>query len=144
MHGYGENGTGGGFAVVQRADIPVMALRVERHPDAIRSAWADLESRVGTFDGRIVFGAFYVPKSVYLACTRPEPDDEPGALGLEHEVLPGGRYLKARLHGEPPAVYGLIQPAFDDLAQGASVDCHRPGIEYYKTRGEIDLLLPVL
>lgn len=69
--------------------------------------------------------------------------DESAALGLEVGTLPGGRYACVRLQGEPPGVYALIAPTFEKLAERADRDPSRPGIEFYRRRDLIDLLLPV-
>ena len=58
-------------------------------------------------------------------------------------MLPGGRYLRVRLKGEPPEVYERIAPTFDALAEVARPDETRPSIEFYRRRDEIDLLVPV-
>jgi hypothetical protein len=50
---------------------------------------------------------------------------------------------RMRLQGEPPAVYELIAPAFETLAKRADHDHTRPGIEFYRRRDVIDLLLPI-
>jgi hypothetical protein len=52
--------------------------------------------------------------------------DDPAALGLESGRLPGGRYLRTRLRGEP-----------------RQLDESSPSIEFYRRHDEIDLLLPV-
>jgi len=67
----------------------------------------------------------------------------PAALGLESGTLPGGRYLRARIRGEPPEVYEQIGPTFAALVKAARPDETRPSIEVYSHRDEIDLLLPV-
>ena len=59
-------------------------------------------------------------------------------------TLPGGSYARVRLSGEPPGVYGLIAPAFRRLCERPDRDRSRPGIEYYRRRDTIDLLLPVV
>jgi hypothetical protein len=69
--------------------------------------------------------------------------DDPQALGLETGMLPGGRYLRTRLHGEPPDVYGRIGPTFEALVATTPPDESRPSLEHYRRRDEIDLLLPV-
>jgi hypothetical protein len=69
--------------------------------------------------------------------------DDPAALGLLTGTIAGGRYLRLRLEGEPPAIYGRIAPSFDQLARQAEPDPTRPSIEYYRRRDVIDLLLPV-
>ena len=63
--------------------------------------------------------------------------------GLESGTLPGGRFLRARLRGEPPAVYEQIGPTFDELARQAKPDESRASLEHYRRHDEIDLLLPI-
>jgi hypothetical protein len=71
-------------------------------------------------------------------------EGEDPALGLESGTLPGGRYLRARLRGEPPEVYERIGPTFAALVKAARTDETRPSsIEFYGHRDEIELLLPV-
>jgi hypothetical protein len=57
-------------------------------------------------------------------------------------VVPGGSYLRERLRGEPPAVYDRIPAAFDALQSRALRDPARPGIESYRRRDVVDVLLP--
>jgi DNA gyrase inhibitor GyrI len=78
----------------------------------------------------------------YRACVEVREGDEP-VTGLEHGSLPGGRYLRARLRGEPPAVYERIGPTFDELVRERKPDETRPSLEHYRRHDEIDLLLPI-
>ena len=127
--------------VVERPEVPVMCVRATDDLPDIRAAWEKLESIV-PLQGRKFFGAVEVGVA-YLACAERKEGDDPDALGLESLVLPGGRYLRERLQGEPPGVYDQIAPAFQTLAEQAEVDETRPNIEFYRRRDEIDLLLPV-
>ena len=70
--------------------------------------------------------------------------DDPHALGLEVGSLPGGRYARERLTGEPPKIYEPIGPTFERLATRTDRDPSRPGIEFYRRRDVIDLLLPIV
>ena len=124
--------------VVLRNEVRVMFLRTKD----IRGGWARLEELVGT-RGRKFYGALDLPTGEYRVCVEMRQGDEPGALGLESGILPGGRYLRARLHGEPPDVYDRIGPAFTALERAAAPDPTRPELEFYRKRDEIDLLLPI-
>jgi DNA gyrase inhibitor GyrI len=108
----------------------------------MRHSWERLEALVG-LRGRKFFGAYYPSTREYRACVQVREGDDAGALGLESGTLPGGRYLRARLRGEPPEVYDRIGPTFAVLVQEAHPDETRPSIEFYRRRDEIDLLLPV-
>jgi len=89
-------------------------------------------------------GAFYSPTKEYRVCVQVKEGDDPAALGLETGTLPGGRYLRTRLRGEPPALYDRIAPTFEELLKQAPSDETRPSIEFYRRHDEIDLLLPVV
>jgi len=127
---------------VERTVTDVMFLCTVDEVDEIRCGWERLETVVG-LRGRKFFGAFYPSTGEYRVCVQAREGDDPGALGLETGTLPGGRYLRARLRGEPPEVYERIGPTFDALAKAARLDKTRPSIEFYRHRDEIDLLLPV-
>jgi hypothetical protein len=127
---------------VERDEIEVMFLRIGDDVEEMGPAWQQLEGLVGT-RGRRFFGAFYPPTREYRVCVQAKAGDDPDALGLESGTLPGGRYLRARIHGEPPALYERIAPTFQALLKGAASDETRPSIEHYRRHDEIDLLLPI-
>ena len=69
---------------------------------------------------------------------------DPEQLGLNLGSLPGGRFLRGHLHGEPPEIYRSIGPGFDELETTAGgVDRSRPLVDFYKRNNEIELWLPV-
>ena len=57
---------------------------------------------------------------------------DPGGLGLPTWAIPGGRYVRARIRGEPPAVYDRIGPAFEELQRAGQRDAERPAVEFYR------------
>ena len=127
---------------VERESTQVMFLRTQDEAVAIQRAWERLEAMVG-LRGRRFLGAFDASSGEYRVCVQVREGDDPEALGLESGSLPGGRYLRARLRGEPPGVYERIAPTFAALESVARPDTTRPNIELYRRRDEIDLLLPV-
>ena len=128
--------------VVERETIAVQYVAVPDGLENIRRAWNELEAVV-PLRGRHFWGAYYPDTDEYRACVELREGDEPNDA-LATGSLPGGRFLRARLRGEPPAVYERIGPAFDDLAAAGSTDSSRPGLEHYRRHDEIELLLPVL
>lgn len=120
-----------------------MFLRTRDLVDDIQRGWARLEELVGT-RGRKFYGALDLPTGEYRVCVEVKVRDDPAALGLESGILPGGRYLRATLRGEPPAVYDRIGPMFNELERTASPDPTRPEIEFYRQRDEIELLVPIM
>ena len=131
------------FDTVEREDTPVIYIawpgKPEDIPSAAQRAWQDLEALV-PIQGRKAYG-WYPPAMEYRACFSLREGDEPEALGLQHTVLPGGRYRRARLKGED--VYRRIGETFDALAEGAAVDERRPWLELYRRHDEVDVLIPI-
>jgi hypothetical protein len=119
-----------------------MFLRTKGVVDDIQRGWARLEELVST-RGRKFYGALDPPTGDYWACVEMKEGDDAAALGLELGVLPGGRYLRARIRGEAPAIYERIAPTFNTLERSVASDPTRPEIEYYRKRDEIDLLVPI-
>lgn len=129
------------FKEIERDEIAVQYIRVPDGFEHIRRAWSELEAVV-ELRGRHFYGAFDPVANDYRACVELREGDEL-APGLESGTLPGGRYLRARLRGEPPAVYEQIGPTFDELMQESKSDETRPSLEHYRRHDEIDLLLPI-
>src|ERR1700694_364147 len=96
---------------IDRDETQVMFFRSADDPAEFGPLWERLEALVG-LRGRKFFAAFYPSIEEYRVCVQIREDDDPDALGLESGTLPGGRYLRARLRGQPPEVYERIEPTF--------------------------------
>jgi hypothetical protein len=129
------------FTEVEREEIAVQFVRVPDGLDEIGRAWNELEAVVA-LHGRHFYGAYDPVADDYRACVEVREGDDLAA-GLESGTLPGGRYLRARLRGDPPGIYEQIKPTFDALMQEAPTDESRPSLEHYRRHDEIDLLLPI-
>jgi hypothetical protein len=129
--------------LVEREPVPVMFKRVADEQSSISRGVAEVEEAVG-LRGRKYYGAFDIGGDDYRVCVRLRDGDDPASLGLEIGELPGGRYARVRLEGKPPGLYALIAPSFERLSVRPDRDPSRPGIEYYRRHGVIDLLLPVV
>ena len=129
------------FAEIERDEIAVQFVRVPDGLEHIRRAWNELESVVD-LHGRHFYGAFDPVANDYRACVEVREEDEL-TPGLENGTLAGGRYLRARLRGEPPGVYERIGPTFEELTQHTKPDRSRSSLEHYRRHDEIDLLLPI-
>jgi integron-associated effector binding protein len=130
------------FQEIEREEIAVQFVRVPDGLEHIRRAWDELEEAVVPLRGRHFYGAFDPVADDYRACVEVRQRDEL-ASGLESGTLPGGRFLRARLRGDPPGVYERIGPTFDELTKQARPDTSRPSLEHYRRYDEIDLLLPI-
>jgi hypothetical protein len=128
--------------LVERDDLAVMFKRVVDEQTAISRGWEALEEAVGGPRGRKFYGVFD-DAGEYRCCIKLRDGDDAAELGLETGTLSGGQYALVRLQGEPPAVYELIAPTFERLAERPDRDPSREGIEFYRRHDVIDLLLPV-
>ena len=128
--------------IVDREPIDVMFRAVTDDQEGISAGWAEVENAVG-LRGRKFYGAVNEDANEYLVCAQLRDGDDPTAFGLQRGTLPGGRYARVRLEGEPPGIYAEIAPTFDRLAARPDRDPTRPVLEYYRRADAIDLLLPV-
>ncbi|MDX6299382.1 MAG: hypothetical protein QOF53_596 [Nocardioidaceae bacterium] len=108
----------------------------------IQRLWPWFENLAG-LRGRKMYATADVIGGVYATCTPIRAGDDPAALGLRVDELPGGRFRRGRLRGEPPGVYALIGPGFEELESKIPADRTRPLVEYYKRHDEIELWVPV-
>jgi hypothetical protein len=129
--------------VVVREPVEVMLVRVADELPEIQRAWAEFEAAVG-LRGRKFFGAFDPATDTYSVCAVLRAGDDAAAFGAERGTLPGGRYARVRLHGEPPEVYDQIGPTAQRLAQRQDADRTRPTLEYYRRHDVIDVLVPIV
>lgn len=128
--------------IVEREPVAVMLRRVADELTVMQRTWAEVEAAVG-LRGRHFYGAFDPATEEYLVCVVRKDGDDAAAFGLEDGVLPGGRFARVRLRGEPPEVYDLIGPTMRALSEQFDGDPSRLHLEHYRRRDEIDLLLPV-
>ena len=108
--------------MVERSETPVMFKRVADEVTAIGRGMQEVEEAVG-LRGRKYYGAFN-NDGEYRICVQLREGDDPHALGLEVGSLPGGRYVRERLIGEPPKIYELIGPTFERLSAAVIVIRH--------------------
>ena len=134
---------GNGISEVRREPVDVMFLEVADTQTGITEGWQRLEGLIGDLRGRHFFGTVEVQTHLYRVCVQQRDEDHPARLGLASGRIPGGRYLRLRLRREPPALYQDIAPAVGRLEATSPRDGTRPIIEHYRSRDEIDVLMPV-
>lgn len=132
-----------GISEVHREPVNVMFLEVADTQAGITEGWRRLENLLGDLRGRRFFGTAEAEPHVYRVCVQQRNEDQPIRLGLATGDIPGGRYLRIRLRGEPPALYEGIAPAVGRLEAARPRDTTRPIIEHYRRQGEVDVLMPL-
>ena len=130
-------------ALVVRTATAVRYVEVPDALDDIRTAWPTLETAVGSLTGRHFLAAFDPVAGWYRACVEVGAAGSAAERRLPETVVPGGRFLRVRLRGEPPDVYDEIAPAYRLLESSARRDDSRPSLELYRRRDEVDVLMPV-
>lgn len=133
----------GRFSIVEWQDTDVLFLEVADEPGEMAVAWARLEDVLGSLTGRRFYGVFDLRGGWYRTCVEARESDSADKLELRVGRIDGGRYLRTRLRGEPPALYEAIPQAFERLMMAAHRDERRPSIEHYRRRDEVDVLMPV-
>jgi hypothetical protein len=132
------------FQRVVKDEIPIMyASETGQLPGAAQAAFQRLESKLDSLRGRRMYGLYFPDAGEYQACATLRDDDDPGALGFERGVGPGGVYLRARLHGEPEEIYPQIHRVIAQMIETADPDESRPAVEFYRRSDELELLLPI-
>ncbi|HLF67906.1 MAG TPA: GyrI-like domain-containing protein [Gaiellaceae bacterium] len=129
---------------VTRDELPVVSAAEPGTPDdiggAARRAFERLESAIPVH-GRKAYGLWDPFSCSYHACYALVEDDRPEDHGLEREVIPGGRYRRARLKGAEDVT--RIGATFQALAKDEALDSERPWIEFYRRHDEVDLHVPI-
>ena len=134
----------GALSLVDRTATRVFYVEVADQVDEIRRAWPRLEAAVGSLRGRHFLGVFDPIQGWYRACVKAEPDKGLAELPLPDMTIPGGRFARIRLRGQPPDVYLEIGPTYERLMSAMQRDDTRPSLESYRRLDEIDLLMPVI
>ena len=111
--------------LIRREPTPIMFRRVADDHETIRKAWQSFETAVG-LKGRKFFGVFDASIDEYWVCVKLKDSDDAEALDAEIGEIPGGRYLRARLEGEPPACTSAFPPGSTRWRQTARATTHGP------------------
>lgn len=135
------------FTIIDIKDIHVMFVRSENGPQGAAKAFGQLESKLGSLQGKKFYGVFYNRSTQeYLSCVELD-ESNPDPLGFETTTIPGGRYSRTKIADWVGKEY-TIGPTFSDLEKASTEACHkidpkRPSIEFYRSQKELFLLLPV-
>lgn len=132
---------------VQRDGIEVLRVRADMKGKGPAEAFRALESRLPNLKRRRFYGAFrLLPEGEeYYACVERSPDDDPKTMALEIGTLPGGLYVRRKvLDWESVVRAGKLGEIVQEMVHRYPVDTARPELEFYRSRSELHLLVPVL
>jgi hypothetical protein len=111
----GIEGRLGRIANVTREDTAALSRDVPLDLAAIQAAWPAFESGFDSLQGRRMMGLIDNRAGTYRLRTERLARDRTNSLGLDETTISGGRYLRLRLIGDSPGVYGQIAAASDEL-----------------------------
>jgi hypothetical protein len=132
--------------IVDRPQIEVLRVRADMEGKGPGAAFDTLESKLSTMKGRKFFGTIKMldEGDEYYACVEKLPTDDPETLGLEVGTIPGGRYVRRRVWDwESVVAAGKMKEISQDFARGYVLDPGRPSIEFYRSKKELHILLPL-
>jgi len=78
----------------------------------------------------------------YRACVAIDAHDDPGSLPHPCWIIPGGKYARRRIADWEQNLH-RIKPTFEALRARHDCDPARPWIEFYRSRRELLLMVPV-
>ena len=119
--------------------------------DRPSAAFDILESKLPSLRGRRFYGAFRMPangEEEYYACVEMMDGDNPVTMQLEPGLIPGGKYAKRKLMGWEKIVRegrlpAIFQEFVSSLEPYVDHDEIRPSLEFYRTREELILFMPM-
>jgi hypothetical protein len=129
---------------VQLNVMPVYSLKANTFPEGVGSAMEKLEKKLLDAYRSKIFGAisFKGSEVEYRACVSHKPADENSEEELENYQIPGGQYMSSRLLNWMKNTH-LIKEIFNEMEKKYLFDQSRPQLEFYKSKRELVLLLPV-
>jgi hypothetical protein len=132
--------------IVDRPQIEVLRVRADMKGKGPKAAFDAQESKLPSLRGRKFFGTIRIldEDKEYYACVERLPTEDPETLGLEVGTIPGGRYVRRRIWDwESVVAAGKMEEISEDFARGYALDPDRPSIEFYRSRKELHILLPL-
>lgn len=125
--------------------VPVMFVSEKGNPKlSAPIAFQRLEAALLSLQGRKFYATFDPAAKEYRACVALRDGDDAESLGLRCDVIPGGSYLRARLHGVSRDTIPRISETFIEMRESGSADQSRLAVEFYRRQDELDLLLPIV
>ena len=129
--------------IVTAEDVPVMYVAGQRgRPIAEQApeAFKTLEAKLSSLKGRKFYGI--VIGDEYRACVAITPNDDAASLPHPTWTIPGGRYVRRKIENWEENLH-RIGTSVEELRRRSDFDPTRSSVEYYRSRKELLLMVPV-
>src|SRR5690242_2920413 len=132
------------ISYVELQEMPILRVKADMKGKGPSAAFNLLESKLPTIKARKFYGTFqFVPNGEeYYACVLRVDSDDPEKMQLETGTIPGGWYAKSKLMDWEKNL-SKLPGLFDEMARTHDIDRARPSLEFYRSRTEMHLFLPV-
>ena len=126
------------------SELNLMCLRSPNGPLTAAQTFDKLEGYLSTLKKKKFYGLSKLEnnKLTYLACVKIEDDDNINAPGLQEVHLPKGNYVRERI-ADWKKNLGQIPFIIDKISADNLVDPERYIIEFYRSKKELFLLIPI-
>jgi len=125
-------------------DKMTISVKAKAFPDGVKEAFDILESKLPTLKGRKFFGSLKkdAGDEEYRACVEIADEHDIKIPELVLYTIPGGKYATHRVPDWESRVseIGLL---FAEMEKLFKLDFTRPLLEFYKSRKELILMLPI-
>ena len=133
--------------IIQQAPLRLIAAKVKSFPDGVAVAFDELEARLETLRGRKFYGLVYSSgegMKYYAALVPTDAEEERSFVESGHAILKveGGPCVRVKLR-DWESKKDQIGATFAAMIEEHGCDASRPQMEYYRSRSELHLLLPV-
>jgi hypothetical protein len=132
---------------IERSEIEVLKVRADLRGKGPAEAFRQLESKLASLRGRHFYGTIRIlpDGEEYFACVERAPGDDPSSMGLESGQIPGGLYVRRKIFDwERVIATGKLPAIGREMVETYRVDRTRPELEFYRTKSELHILIPVL
>jgi hypothetical protein len=132
---------------VDRPEIQVLRVRANLAGKGPSEAFRQLESKLASLRGRHFYGTIRIlPEGMeYFACVERARGEDPAGMGLDAGIIPGGLYVRRKIFDwESVISSGKLPAIVREMIEEYRLDRSRPELEFYRSKSELHLLIPVL
>ncbi|OGG04832.1 hypothetical protein A2Z33_06000 [Candidatus Gottesmanbacteria bacterium RBG_16_52_11] len=130
--------------IAELPPVRIMYVASDKGISGSEEAFTKLESRLQSLKARKFYGLIFgtPPEETYWACAAVRDGEQPEAIGLKTDIIPGGRYAIRRIHDWEHHIES-IGNVFRDIISSHPFDPSRPCVEFYHGTNYLVVRVPV-